>query len=318
MDNVISLPSIEKIDSHRALWDLYEPVLFSGHLPQALLLLGPKHAHMLTFASRWITTMLCESLARPCGMCRSCEMIKNGFHPDLVILTKEEGASAIKIDQIRALQDTIYQSPSWQQYRVVLIYPIDALNLAASNAILKLLEEPPVHVKFILISESHQVLPTLLSRCQRFYFNAAESFRQLEFNYMNLVKHYPENSERYQLAEKRLTFCTTIERLFKYELSICQVARDWQKIDLEDFVWFFYLFVATCIIKMKLGLSQGDMEYQVIQHLCERFRQPMHLYTVLDKATDLMRILKQNITLNHDLVIETLLLSLIEEPYAST
>lgn len=318
MDSTDALISIQNIESHRGLWASCQSLLTPESLPQALLLLGPKHTHMLTFAYRWIASVFCQEVSSPCGQCRSCEMVKTGFHPDLVTLTKEEGASAIKIEQIRVLQETIYQTPSWQQFRFILLYPVDALNLAASNALLKLLEEPPPHVKFILISESYQVLPTLLSRCQRLYFNSAESFRQLHVSYMNIANHYPESSVRYQLKQEQGEFCAIIERLFSDEMNVCEAALRWQKIELDDFLWFFYLFIATCIAKTKFGLTEESSEFNIIQQLCRRFKQPMHLYTVLDKTLDFMATLKQNIALNHALVIESLLLSLVEAPDAYT
>ncbi len=319
MDDISKAISIDEIEAHHALWRSYLPLLSSGSLPQALLLLGPKHAHMRAFAYRWIASVFCkETELKPCGRCRSCEAIQKGMHPDLEVITKEDGATAIKIEQVRTLQETIYQTPSWQELRFVLLFPLDFLNLAASHALLKLLEEPPKHVMFILISEHYQVLPTLMSRCQRLFFHASESFRQLHENYLNIASHYPKTSLRYQLKDEQDKLGTTLACLLNNEIDVCQAAVKWKKIELDDFLWFFYLFTATCITKIKCGASQEVLYTNVIQHLCARFKEPMHLYAVLDKTTHMMATLKQNVTLNHDLVIETLFLSLIEAPYAYT
>lgn len=317
MDNS-NLISIEAVEAHLPLWQSTKNALSRQILPQALLLLGPKHTQMLNFAYRWVASVFCSDAAKPCGQCNSCLAIQEGMHPDLSILTKEEGSSVIKIEQIRILQETIYHTPSWQKFRFVLIYPLDALNLAASNALLKILEEPPSHVKFILISEDYDVLPTLKSRCQRLFFHGNQSFFELHQNYFNLSSHYPENSVRYALSQEQDKLSLVLKDILLGKTHPCEAALVWQKVHLDDFLWFIYLFLANAIAQIKLGMVQTEAQAEFLVELSRQFRQPNHLYLVLDKVVHLMTTLKQNITLNHDLVVESVLLNFVEVSDASS
>ncbi len=311
MDN-LNLISIAPIKAHLPLWTSVQHMLSYDKNPQALLFLGSKHAKMLSFAYRWIAAVFCVEQKRPCGSCPSCLAIQEERHPDLVFLTKEEGSSVIKIEQIRALQETIYQTPSWQKVRFVLLHPLDALNLSASNALLKILEEPPTHVKFILISENHDVLPTLRSRCQRLFFHMDDSFFELGENYFNLLSHYPEGTIRHTLIQEKDKLCDVLKNILIGKMDPCQAALFWQKVPLDDFLWFFYVFVAACIVQIELKKVSDATSADLSVELSRRFQQPYHLYSVLDKIVHLMTIVKQNITLNHDLVVESIFLNFVE------
>ena len=149
----------------------------------ALLFHGKAGIGKLDFAWTLAAGLLClqphEGLA--CGSCAACHWLAEGAHPDFREITPEDEDSAeggkkkarkrqqILIDQIRALND--YLALSTHQVggmRVVLIHPLEAMNVAASNALLKLLEEPPPRTQFLLVSHQRQaLLPTILSRCMQ-------------------------------------------------------------------------------------------------------------------------------------------------------
>lgn len=146
----------------------------------ALLLHGKPGIGKLAFAHALAEAWLCMQTqsGQACGLCQSCHWLAEGTHPDFRVLTPEdaeaeEGKKTVKkrqqilIEQIRALHD--YLSLSNHQVgglRMVLIHPLEAMNVAAANALLKLLEEPPPATQFLLISHQRQaLLPTILSRC---------------------------------------------------------------------------------------------------------------------------------------------------------
>lgn len=161
-----------------------------GSLPHALLLAGPAGQGKRQFAEALGALLLCESPTEgpvACGQCVSCQWREAGNHPDLFRLipeADEESADApeaaesakaksaqIRIDQVRDLMAALTLSATRGGRRVVIVDPAEAMNAFTANALLKLLEEPPAGVVFLLISaQSMRLLPTLRSRCQRWDF----------------------------------------------------------------------------------------------------------------------------------------------------
>ncbi len=149
----------------------------------AWLISGAEGIGKYAFA-RWMAySLLCETPLEkdePCGQCTSCQWLTHHRHPDYYpclpdnienpdfsFLSYAE-SDWIKLDIIRKLHTRIYLPAHRQQAKVILIYPAELVNPAASNALLKLLEEPPSNTYFLLITHHpHQVLPTLRSRCHQ-------------------------------------------------------------------------------------------------------------------------------------------------------
>ncbi|VGO15623.1 DNA polymerase III subunit tau [Pontiella desulfatans] len=102
----------------------------------------------------------------PCDVCDSCKEVMAGNSLDVIEI---DGASNNGVDQVRDLRDNARYSPARGPYKIYIIDEVHMLSTAAFNALLKTLEEPPSHVKFIFATtDVHKVLPTILSRCQRF------------------------------------------------------------------------------------------------------------------------------------------------------
>lgn len=111
-----------------------------------------------------------ESTLNPCGVCKQCVKIISGSHPDVIQI--KPARQVIKIDQIRDMRHIVSMKPYMARQRVVVIDDAPAMNAAASNALLKLLEEPPDRTIFILISDNqNELLPTINSRCQPIRFH---------------------------------------------------------------------------------------------------------------------------------------------------
>jgi DNA polymerase-3 subunit delta' len=147
---------------------------------QALLLAGPRGVGKGALAHAWAQALLCEAPrdgGEACGNCPACHWFAAGTHPDYLHLTLQEKttkdgetrlATAIEVDQARAAVDFVRLSTYRAGARVVRIDPADALNLAAANALLKVLEEPPLNTVFVLVSDQpRRLLPTIRSRCSR-------------------------------------------------------------------------------------------------------------------------------------------------------
>ena len=101
----------------------------------------------------------------PCGQCVSCRKITSGNHPDVLHIQPQ--GNLIRIDQIRALGRTLAMKPYEARYRVVMISDGHRMNPESANALLKMLEEPPEQTLLVLTaSETADLLPTVVSRCQ--------------------------------------------------------------------------------------------------------------------------------------------------------
>jgi len=141
-----------------------------GRLANAYIFCGPRGVGKTSVARLLAKTLNCEKGPdkAPCNKCDSCLEISQGSNIDVLEI---DGASNRGIDEIRTLRENVKFSPSKGKYKVYIIDEVHMLTPEAFNALLKTLEEPPAHVKFVFATtEPHRVLPTIMSRCQRFDF----------------------------------------------------------------------------------------------------------------------------------------------------
>ncbi|MEW6266936.1 MAG: DNA polymerase III subunit gamma/tau [Thermodesulfobacteriota bacterium] len=144
--------------------------LKSGRIAHAYLFAGARGVGKTTAARLLAMALSCsaEPAERPCGQCGVCREIIEGQAVDVF---EVDGASNRGIDEIRQLRETVKYLPSRGRYKIYIIDEVHMLTPQAFNALLKTLEEPPEHVVFIFATtEAHKVLPTILSRCQRYDF----------------------------------------------------------------------------------------------------------------------------------------------------
>jgi DNA polymerase-3 subunit delta' len=148
--------------------------VLARRLPHSLLLLSVPGLGAVELAN-WIAALvLCEaSAARPCGACASCRLLRADNHPDSYVVRIEEDAQQIKVDQIRALIDSLSLSSYRGGYKVAIIEGAEALNANGANAFLKTLEEPAGETLLIMIAKpSHRLPATIASRCLRLRLHA--------------------------------------------------------------------------------------------------------------------------------------------------
>lgn len=145
-----------------------------NRLPHALLFTGLKGTHKAALAQGFCAALLCQQVTaqgKPCGQCQSCRLIAGRVHPNVLWVEPEKAEVAIKVDQIRAVNDFINHTSLQGEHRIVIIHPADEMNISAANALLKTLEEPSTGALLILINDQRGRLPaTILSRCQRVLF----------------------------------------------------------------------------------------------------------------------------------------------------
>ncbi|HRW58973.1 MAG TPA: DNA polymerase III subunit gamma/tau [Chlamydiales bacterium] len=174
-------------DSYQALARKYRPQLFqdvigqdaiiktlknalkSNRISHAYLFTGTRGVGKTTLARLFAKALNCKNLNEnhePCNQCQSCNDIASGRAFDVIEI---DGASNRGIDDIRQINETVNYAPSLGNYKIYIIDEVHMLTKEAFNALLKTLEEPPETIKFFFATtEPHKVLPTILSRCQRF------------------------------------------------------------------------------------------------------------------------------------------------------
>ena len=137
-------------------------------LSHAYLITGGSGESRAAYARRLAAAYLCEGEHPPCGKCRHCRKLAVGAHPDLIEVGLPADKREIGVEQARTIRADAYVMPNEAARKVFLIDPADALNPAAQNALLKVLEEGPAYAAFLLTAEQPgRLLDTIRSRCEQ-------------------------------------------------------------------------------------------------------------------------------------------------------
>lgn len=207
--------------------------LTQNRLHHAYLFTGTRGVGKTTIARIFAKSLNCDEgiSAQPCGKCSSCVDIETGRYIDLLEI---DAASRTKVEDTREILDNVQYAPTRGRYKVYLIDEVHMLSKHSFNALLKTLEEPPEHVKFLLATTDPQKLPvTILSRCLQFNLNALsqpEILQQLE----------------YVLGEEKLRFETQA-------LQIIAKAADGSMRD------------ALSLTDQAIAQTNGDIQHQAVQ-----------------------------------------------------
>ena len=146
--------------------------ILNNKIGHAYLFCGPRGTGKTSIARIFAKALNCPNVndAKPCNECPICKEITSGTSPDVIEI---DAASNNGVDEIRELRDKVKFLPAGTKYKVYIIDEVHMLSTSAFNALLKTLEEPPAHAIFILATtEPNKVLPTIISRCQRYDFKS--------------------------------------------------------------------------------------------------------------------------------------------------
>ncbi|AUG40011.1 DNA polymerase III subunit delta' [Pseudomonas chlororaphis] len=276
--------------------ELWQQLAGRAQHAHAYLLHGPAGIGKRALAERLMARLLCQHPAGldACGQCKSCLLLQAGSHPDNYVLEPEEADKAIKVDQVRELVSFVVQTAQLGGRKVVLIEPVESMNINASNALLKSLEEPSGDTVLLLVShQPSRLLPTIKSRCVQQACPLPSEAMSLQW----LSKALPDCSEEERVElltlaagsplaavslqaqgarEQRAQVVDGVKKLLKQQQSPTQLAEGWNAIPLLLlFDWFCDW--SSLILRYQLtqdeeGLGLADMR-KVVQYLAQKSSQ---------------------------------------------
>lgn len=260
----------------------------NDRIAHAYLFCGPRGTGKTSIAKIFAKMLNCENdEKRPCGECLNCQMVQNNSHPDIIEI---DAASNNGVDEVRNLIDKVKYAPMEGKYKVYIIDEVHMMSTGAFNALLKTIEEPPKNVIFILATtEPNKVLPTIISRCQRFDFT--------KVNQDNIVKRLQIvcKEEQIEVDEEALRLIAQLaDGGMRDSLSILDqcVAYCSNTVSIDDVRQIYGVLTTD-----DLGQLFGYLYEQDIDSLISK------LQDCSDKGMDLKRLTSDLITLLKDSII---------------
>jgi DNA polymerase-3 subunit gamma/tau len=264
----------------------------SGMISHAYLFYGPKGSGKTTLARIFAKSINCQNRKdgefEPCCKCTSCIEIQEGRSMDLIEI---DAASHRGIDEIRELREGIKFVPSKSKYKIYIIDEAHQLTKEAANALLKTLEEPPAHVIFILATtEVHKMIPTILSRCQRF------DFRKLTKKEILTKLQLIVEKEKIKIENEALEILAQ-----KAEGSL----RDAESLLDQVFALFGEKEIKSEDIKNLLGLIESEILFNFFNLIIEKKSKEAieFLNSIYEKGVDLQEFVKDLISLIRDVLV---------------
>jgi DNA polymerase III subunit delta' len=291
------------------LWRTIQTMLHHQNMPQAILITGSLHAGIDALTLKITQQMMCsQKNDEPCGVCSDCFMSQRQEHPDVNWVRPLQVGSVIKIEQIRALQSKVFLSPQRAAHQIIVIESADRMNTAAANALLKVLEEPPKHVIFILCTEHvSTILPTVLSRCQVYHCNSPE-INQLS-HLLSLGEHYPSDAARALVIHQASVILDGLIALLQGSTHACMLASQWTKYELCALLWFLYwVYDHIQISLFGINITGGSEDARLHQLIA--LLNPQIVFKQIVSINTLLKKISHNMNVNHLLALEDLLLGL--------
>lgn len=190
--------TFEEVAGQKHIIRTLKNALANNKIAHAYLFCGPRGTGKTTMAKLFAKALNCEEgIGHQCNKCSNCLEIMDGSHPDVIEI---DAASNNGVEQVRDLIDKVNYLPLKGKYKVYIIDEVHMMTANAFNALLKTLEEPPAHVIFILATtEPHNIIPTIISRCQRYDFTKV-SDADIEERMMTILEKegvaYEQNAVR--------------------------------------------------------------------------------------------------------------------------
>lgn len=260
-----------------------------NQLHHAYLFTGTRGVGKTTLARILAKCLNCETgiTAAPCETCSACQEISAGRFPDLFEI---DAASRTKVEDTREILDNVQYAPSKGRFKVYLIDEVHMLSGHSFNALLKTLEEPPAHVKFLLATTDHQKLPaTVLSRCLQFHLTPL-SVAQISAHLETVL-----NAEKIAFEKPALT---EIAKAAKGSL------RDALSL-LDQAIAYGNNQINTADVKNMLGIMNPELLFDVLNALAARDGDALfiHLQKLAEQGADFSQTLSELLSILHSISV---------------
>jgi len=323
----MEIPKWQPLPWQLPLWDQLRG--YGEQFPHALLLYGQQGVGKSHLAALLTATLLCKQSTPswlPCGDCYDCSLLQAGHHPDKYLITPEDKQVVIKIDQIRAVTEFVYQSAHSGRRKIVIINPAEAMNHYAANALLKLLEEPPARTHWILISNDKQLPATILSRCHLLScgipeYNVAKQWlatKAPEFEQLDMALQISYGAPLRALALTQSDELNTYALCFEHFIKLTQNQQDpvqlaqlWQQYDLRQLLHWLYQWISD-VVKLHLDvpkryLNISTSALSLSQSITPELKDKG--ISVLEKICQALRILQLSQSANQQMLLENVLIA---------
>ena len=247
-------------------------------LGHALLLVGQEGVGKRLLLRELSQFLLCNKQQQgPCGECGSCHLFHAGTHPDLLMVEPEEKGKQIKIEQVRKVTEFVNTTAQRGQSKVVLLGPAEAMNINASNALLKSLEEPSGNVTLLLYSHQPSgLLATIKSRCQQFSVYGPEFSQALIWLKQNSEAQLTDQAAesvlrlasgaplkaldmtQQDIHVQYMQFCQNMMDLQNRQVQWNELLAKWKNWEMQNILQWFYGLLLDAQ-KQKAGLIGGQV-----------------------------------------------------------
>jgi DNA polymerase III subunit delta' len=299
---------------HEELWNKIASMFERNRMPHALLFHGLQGMGKRHFAKRLANVLLCEKKAfntGPCNSCKHCRLFDSSNLPGYMIIEPVSEGKQIKIEKIRALSDFVYKSSA--NMKIILIISADSMNNAASNALLKNLEEPAVNTVFLLVSDKMHLLPaTIISRCQTWRFSPTNIHEASQKDGVASLFLTPLKIEKIQSSSvfrQKDGILDAICSCLSNTTSPIEVVKKWLDYPLDDLLDFLYVLNSEAIKITLGGTINTPVNWPGFKRYANYF-DTICLYNMLDEVNLMKKSFALNI--NIQLRLEALLIGCLE------
>lgn len=297
-----------------------------NRLGHAILLLGQEGLGKRVLLRELAQYLLCTSIeVRPCGECASCRLFNAANHPDLLMVEPEEKGKQIKIEQIRKVTEFVNTTAQKSHHKVIVLGPAEAMNINASNALLKSLEEPSSQVTLLLYThQPSRLLATIKSRCQQYAMTSPSFDDALQWlnqnseemgleSLLRLAKGAPLKA--LSMVEQNahvqyMQFCQDMTDLAQQGVNWSVLVGKWKAWNQEWLLQWFYELLLD-VQKQTAGLPTDQLAIAELANQSAALAKPENYARVqqfIDKLIGFKQAQSSQNNPNAQLIIETLLI----------